>query len=75
METILGDAMKAFVLQAREYELLVCDFCTLQEMLVYTPEASGFRAGDRIRIAYRGTAAGGKPPQIRADQIKCVTKF
>ena len=50
-------------------ELLVCDLCTSQEVLVHTPEACCFCVGEHICIEYTGAMTMSIPPQINACRI------
>ena len=70
------DTIKACVLRVCGRGLLVCDLCTLRELLIQTPDAAAFRPGERVRIEYSGTVSvAGAIPQIGADQICCVRKW
>lgn len=72
MESIPDEAltMRACVLHACCCSLLVCDLCTSQEVLVHTPDACRFRAGDRVCIEYSGAMTASIPPQISASNIQ-----
>ena len=62
--------MNARVLRVCCCELLVCDLCTCQEVLVHTGNACCFRPGQCVRITHGGAMTMSIPPQISAD---CVT--
>lgn len=62
--------MNACILRVCCCELLVCDLCTSQEVLVHTPEACCFCVGERVCIEYSGAMTKSCPPQIHADCIK-----
>ena len=62
-------SMKARVLQVRDCDLLVCDDCNRQEVLVHTADACRFRVGDPICIRYSGIMTMSLPPQISATDI------
>jgi len=62
-------SMKARVLQVRDCDLLVCDCCNRQEVLVHTPAACRFQIGDQICIRYNGIMTMSLPPQISATDI------
>lgn len=62
--------LKACVLQVCPCELLVCDLCTSQRVLVHTPDACCFRCGEHICITYGGAMTNSLPPQISADRIE-----
>ena len=67
--------MKACVLRACEEELLVCDLCTLRELLIHTPDAMEFRPGDRVRIRNSGRVEVVKcGPQPETDRLCRVKK-
>ena len=61
--------LEARVLRVCRCELLVCDLCTAQEVLVHTPKACCFQVGDCVRIQYGGMMTLSIPPQISADGI------
>lgn len=70
------DTIKGCVLRVCGRGLLVCDLCSLRELLIQTPDAAEFQAGDRVRIEYSGNVSeAGSIPQIGADQICCVRKW
>ena len=71
MESAMMEAvsMKARVLQVRDCDLLVCDCCNRQEVLVHTPVACRFQVGDQICIRYNGIMTMSLPPQISATDI------
>ena len=62
--------MKARILRVNCCDLLVCDLCGCQEVLVHTPEACCFCAGECVCIEYSGAMTKSIPPQINADCIK-----
>lgn len=62
--------MQAHVLQVCPDELLVCDLCACQQVLVHTPDACCFRPGERICIEYSGAMTRSLPPQITAGCIR-----
>ena len=69
-------AIKGCVLRVYEQGLLVCDLCSLRELLIQTSDAAEFRPGERVRIAYSGDVSViGTIPQIGAEQICCVRKW
>ena len=69
------DAIKGCVLKVCGKGVLVCDLCSLRELLIQTPDAAEFRPGDRVRIEYSGDlSAIGPIPQIEAEQICFVKK-
>ncbi|WP_298017405.1 hypothetical protein [uncultured Dysosmobacter sp.] len=61
--------MKACILRVCPCDLLVCDLCTSQEVLVHTPQACCFRVGQKVCIEYSGAMTMSIPPQISADSI------
>lgn len=61
--------MEACILEVRCCQLLVCDLCTEQEVLVNTRHACCFCPGERVMIRYRGAMTLSMPPQISADRI------
>ena len=56
--------MKACILRVCCCDLLVCDLCTSQQVLVHTPDACCFRAGERVCIT------NSLPPQISATKVE-----
>ena len=62
-------SMRARVLQVRDCDLLVCDCCNRQEVLVHTPDARRYQVGDQICIRYSGIMTMSLPPQISATDI------
>lgn len=62
--------MNACILRVCCCELLVCDLCTSQEVLVHTPEACCFCVGERVCIEYSGAMTRSIPPQITANCIR-----
>ena len=65
--------MKARVLKVCPCELLVCDLCACQQVLVRTPEACCFRAGERVCVTYDGAMTRSQPPQITAQRVERMT--
>lgn len=61
--------MTAKILRVCPCELLVCDLCASQEVLVHAPEACCFRPGQRVCITYNGAMTASLPPQITAQSI------
>ena len=45
---------------------------TSQQVLVHTPDACCFRAGERVCITYSGAMTRSDPPQITAESIRPV---
>lgn len=68
------DIIKACVLRVCERGLLVCDLCSLRELLIQTPNAGEFHPGDRIQIRHSATVQA-RIPQIEANQICRVKKW
>lgn len=72
-EPIQKDVMKACVLRVCKQGLLVCDLCTLRELLIQTPNAAEFRPGDRIQIRHGETVeivkAGCQPETNRMCRL------
>ena len=67
--------MKACVLRVCEHGLLVCDLCTLRELLIQTPNAAEFRPGDRVQIRHNVTVEVVKcGPQLETNRICHVKK-
>ena len=62
--------MKARILRVCRCDLLVCDLCTAQEVLVHTPKACCFHIGECICIEYSGAMTLSIPPQISAVRIE-----
>ncbi len=62
--------MKARVLRVGCCELLVCDLCGCQEVLVHTDNACCFQVGQCVCITYSGAMTMSIPPQISADCVK-----
>ena len=62
--------MKACILRVCCCDLLVCDLCTSQQVLVHTPDACCFRAGERVCITYSGAMTNSLPPQISATKVE-----
>ena len=72
METIPQEytTLKACILRVCPCELLVCDLCTCQQVLVHTPEACCFQAGERVCVTYDGAMTRSQPPQITAQSVE-----
>ena len=64
--------MKARVLKVCPCELLVCDLCTDQKVLVRTPDACCFRPGQRVCVTYSGAMTHSLPPQITAQRVELM---
>ena len=64
--------MKARILRSGCCELLVCDLCTCQEVLVHTDQACRFCPGQCVCVEYNGAMTMSIPPQISADCIKLI---
>ncbi len=61
--------MRATVLSAQNCRMSVCDQSTSQEVVVHSPCACHFRAGDQVCITYSGAMTMSIPLQITADFI------
>ena len=64
--------MCAVVVRACRCALCVCDCESDQRVLVHTPDACCFRAGQRVCITYSGAMTRSDPPQITAESIRPV---
>lgn len=62
--------MKACILRVCCCDLLVCNLHTSQQVLVHTPSACCFRAGEKVCIEYSGAMTMSIPPQVSASSIK-----
>lgn len=62
--------MNARVLRTGRCELLVCDLCGSQEVLVHTDSACCFQPGQCVCVTYSGAMTRSVPPQITADCVK-----
>jgi len=62
--------MRARVLRVCPCELLVCDLCDCQEVLVHTNNACCFRVGQCVCIEHSGAMTMSCPPQVCADCVK-----
>ena len=62
--------LRACVLRVCPCELLVCSLCTGQQVLVHTPEACCFHAGERVCVTYDGAMTHSLPPQITAQRVE-----
>lgn len=67
--------MNACVLRVCCCELLVCDLCTCQEVLVHTNQACCFQVGQRVCIEYNGAMTMSIPPQISASCVKPLNNW
>lgn len=67
--------MYATVISTNPGSLLVRDFETGMEVLVFFRQANRFRSGDRIRITFSGAMTRSIPPQITATSIQRVSSF
>lgn len=61
--------MNASVLQVYGSSLLVFDQASCQQVIVHTPNAACFSAGDCVCIHYNGVMTQSIPPQISATCI------
>lgn len=57
------------MLSAQNCRMSVCDQSTSQEVVVHSPCACHFRAGDQVCITYSGAMTMSIPLQITADFI------
>ena len=64
--------LKAKILRVCCCDLLVCDVCTCQEILVHMPRACCFSVGECVCIEYSGAMTMSIPPQITATDIRRV---
>lgn len=71
-ETPMLTTLKAKILRVCCCDLLVCDVCTCQEILVHTPRACCFSVGECVCIEYSGAMTMSIPPQITATDIRRV---
>lgn len=71
METTV---FQAEVLEVRNCQLLVCDCCTRQTVLVHTQQACCFSRGDRVEIKHSGAMTMSLPPQVSALRISRVCR-
>ena len=69
MESMETTVFQAEVLEVRNCQLLVCDCCTRQTVLVHTQQACCFSRGDCVEIEYSGIMTMSLPPQISALSI------
>ena len=65
--------MNARILRVNCCDLLVCDLCTCQEVLVHTNNACCFCPGQCVCVQYNGAMTMSIPPQISADCVKCIS--
>lgn len=64
--------LNARVLRVCRCELLVCDQCGCQEVLVHTNDACRFQAGQCVSITYSGAMTMSIPPQITASCVRLM---
>ena len=64
--------LKGRILRSGCCDLLVCDLCACQEVLVHTNNACCFRPGQCVCIEYSGAMTMSIPPQISAECIKLI---
>lgn len=64
--------MNARVLRAGCRQLLVCDLCGSQEVLVHTDSACCFQPGQCVCVTYDGAMTRSVPPQITADCVRSL---
>ena len=69
MENTMNTTMTATILEVNCCDLLVCEKCTCQQVLVHTEDACCFRCGECVCIHYNGIMTNSLPPQITADCI------
>ena len=69
LETMETTTLIAVVQEVRSGQLLVCDCCSQQSILVRTDQACCFSRGDRVQIEYSGVMTMSLPPQICATSI------
>ena len=69
MEQTESTVLNAVILKVWDCQLLVCDCCTGQAVLVHTDQACCFSRGDRVQIEYSGVMTMSLPPQICATSI------
>ena len=62
--------LKARILRVCRCELLVCDLCGCQEILVHTDNACCFQVGQCVCIEYSGAMTMSIPPQISASCVR-----
>lgn len=85
MESICGDCaceestcgaccesvtINARVLRVCRCQLLVCDLCGCQEILVHTGDACRFQVGQCVTITYSGAMTMSIPPQVNAECVR-----
>lgn len=73
-ESSKSETMEARVCCVNCCDLLVCDLCTTQEVLVHTPKAHCFSVGDCVCIEYSGAMTMSLPPQISATCIRHMSQ-
>ena len=72
-ETPTLTTMTAKILRVCCCDLLVCDTCTCQEVLVHTPRACCFSVGECVCIEYSGAMTMSIPPhRLRAKHAVAV---
>ena len=64
----------AVVLEVRCCQLLVCDCCTRQQVLVNTDQACCFSRGDCVQIEHSGAMTASLPPQVSAIRITRICR-
>ena len=69
VENTMNTTMTATILEVNCCDLLVCEKCTCQQVLVHTEDACCFRCGECVCIHYNGIMTNSLPPQITADCI------
>ena len=62
----------ATILCVENCQLLVCDHCTRQQVLVRTANACCFCPGEQVCIHYCGPMSTSNPPQVTAT---CITRL
>lgn len=67
--------MQATVLRVSCNNLYVFDHAMSQAVIVHTPDACRFRAGDFVCIHYSGAMTMSIPPQITAINISVIPRF
>lgn len=66
--------MHATVLEVRECDLLVCDHCNGQHVVVHTKDTCRFCRCDHVCIEYEGAMTASLPPQITATCVVLVCR-
>ena len=70
MEHTMNTTMIATILEVQCCELLVCEKCTCQKVLVHADDACTFHCGECVCIHYNGMMTNSLPPQITAHHIE-----